>query len=358
MTDGRPPLICMSDTSFVRRLLVAVAAAGAPLCAALAGQAGDGAPSGLLVVPAMQVAHAGKAMLLASARAGSRIVAVGDRGVVMISDDEGRSHRQARGVPTDVTLTSVDFVDEREGWAVGHRGVVLHTKDGGETWSIQRIDQSEDRPLFAVHFFDAHNGVAVGLWSRVMVTSDGGASWDSIAVGPPDGAKKADLNLMALVADAKGRLYATGERGLVMRSEDRGRTWTYETTGYKGSFWTGLATPDGVLIVAGLRGSLYRSGDEGRTWSRVETGSQSSITGLAMVGPEIVGVGLEGLVLRSDDKGLSFRASVCPERLDLTAITGGARKQPIVYSRRGIAALRCDSGGGRETPACACELTP
>jgi len=297
-------------------------------------------------------------MMLGATRAGSRIVAVGDHGVVMLSDDQGRSHRQARGVPIDVTLTAVDFVDQREGWAVGHRGVVLHTKDGGETWAVQRIDQGEDRPLFAVHFFDAKHGVAVGLWSRVMISSDGGSRWDAVALSAPEGAKKADMNLMALFADAKGRLYATGEKGLVLRSEDRGRTWAYETTGYKGSFWTGLAAPDGTLIVAGLRGSLYRSGDEGRTWSRVDTHSQSSITGLAMVGSQIVGVGLEGLTLRSDDRGLSFAAGICPERLDLTAIAGGDGKQPVVYSRRGIASLRCANPADLLSSSCACTLTP
>jgi photosystem II stability/assembly factor-like uncharacterized protein len=325
------------------KLLVVLAVAYSPLCAALAGQTNSATTSNLVAVPAMQVPHTGQAMMLSTARAGSRIVAVGDHGVVMLSDDGGRSHRQARGVPIDVTLTSVNFVGEREGWAVGHRGVVLHTKDGGETWSIQRIDQSEDRPLFAVHFLDAQHGVAVGLWSRVMVTFDGGSRWDAVALPAPEGAKKADVNLMALFADAKGRLYATGEKGVVLRSEDKGRTWAYETTGYKGSFWTGLATSDGTLIVAGLRGSLYRSGDGGRTWSRVETHSQSSITGLAMVGSQIVGVGVEGLTLRSDDGGLSFKADVCPERVDLTAIASGSGEQPIVYSRRGLATLRCDA---------------
>jgi len=352
-------MTCASAVSVVLQMLVALVGACAPFCVALAEQESQPtAVSGLGAVPAMRVPHAGQAMMLGTARAGSRIVAVGDHGVVVLSDDGGRSHRQARIVPTDVTLTSVVFAGDRDGWAVGHRGVVLHTQDGGETWSIQRIDQTEDRPLFAVHFFDAQHGVAVGLWSRVIVTSDGGSHWEPVTLPPPDGSKKADLNLMTLFADAKGALYAAGERGLVLRSEDRGRTWAYQATGYKGSFWIGLATPDGTLIVAGLRGSLYRSGDEGRTWSRVETHSQSSITGFALVGSQIVGVGLEGLTLRSDDRGLTFKADVCPERLDLTAVGGGEGKQRLVYSRRGIAALRCDNPAGGAPSACACALNP
>lgn len=119
-------------------------------------------------------------------------------------------------------LPSVSFIDEREGWAAGHCGLILHTVDGGESWSIQHMDQSEDRPLFGVHFFDAKHGVAVGLWSRVMLTTDGGARRDAVALPGPEGAKKSDLNLLTLFADARGRVYAAGERGMVLRSDDPG----------------------------------------------------------------------------------------------------------------------------------------
>lgn len=72
----------------------------------------------------------------AMARAGDRLVAVGERGVVLLSDDEGRHWRQA-SVPVSVTLTSLAFVDDKIGWAVGHGGVVLHSIDAGATWSKQ-----------------------------------------------------------------------------------------------------------------------------------------------------------------------------------------------------------------------------
>ncbi|MEO8806954.1 MAG: YCF48-related protein [Burkholderiaceae bacterium] len=304
------------------------------LCPAQA--SGGAASSAPVAAPAVRVRHATQAAMLASVRAGSRIVAVGDHGIVLLSDDAGKSHRQAKAVPTDVTLTSVSFVDDRRGWAVGHWGVVLHTTDGGETWALQRTDALQDRPLFAVHFFDGQHGVAVGLWSLVLVTEDGGAHWQAVEMPIPDGARKADLNLLGLFADARGHLFAAAEKGNVLRSEDRGRHWQYLATGYKGSFWTGVATPDGALVVAGLRGSLYRSADDGRTWSRIETRSKSSITALAVVGAQVVGVGLEGLVLRSVDGGASFTADVRRDRLALTAVTAGANGQAVFYSRQGV----------------------
>jgi photosystem II stability/assembly factor-like uncharacterized protein len=311
-------------------------AAAASLCLALALCAGLARAVPLTLVPAQRVAHAGTAMLLACDRAGRRIVAVGDHGVVMLSDDDGASFRQAQSVPADATLTGVSFVDAREGWAVGQWGLVLHTRDGGEHWDLQRSDVQVDRPLFAVHFFDGRNGVAVGLWSLVLVTDDGGAHWSTVAMPVPPGASKADLNLLGLFADGRGRLFATAEKGMLLRSDDRGRSWSYLQTGYAGSLWTGLALADGSLLAAGLRGSLFRSVDDGGTWTRLDSGSKSSITSLAQVGSDVVGVGVDGLVLRGTGGGAAFAAAPRPDRLSLTAVIGAADGRPVFFSRSGL----------------------
>src|SRR4029079_5611384 len=70
------------------------------------------------------------------ARAGQRIVAVGQRGHVLYSDDAGKSWKQAT-VPVSSDLVAVPFPDATHGWAVGHDGVVLHTDDAGVTWTRQ-----------------------------------------------------------------------------------------------------------------------------------------------------------------------------------------------------------------------------
>ncbi|HKW84323.1 MAG TPA: YCF48-related protein, partial [Burkholderiaceae bacterium] len=242
----------------------------------------------------------------------------------------------ARSVPVDSMLTAVSFADEQHGWAVGHAGVVLSTSDGGETWTLQRRVVSEDRPLFAVHMFDAKSGVAVGLWSLVLVTADGGKSWDAVSPPKPEGAKKADLNLFALFVNDKGELFAAAERGTLLRSADRGRSWSYLSTGYKGSFWTGAALPGGVLLAAGLRGSVYRSADDGKTWSRVETGSKSSVTALLVKGQQVLGLGLDGLELRSSDGGASFKTGVRDDHAALTTGVLLADGTELVLSRQGV----------------------
>jgi photosystem II stability/assembly factor-like uncharacterized protein len=325
------------------RLIGLAALVGA--CAGTRAAMEDSVPTSPAAVPAARVSYAGQAMMLGATRAGARLVAVGDHGVVLLSDDGGRSHRQATSVPIDFTLTSVSFADSRRGWAVGHGGVILHTRDGGETWSIQRTDTSIDRPLFAVHFFDDLHGVAVGLWSLVLTTDDGGVHWENVTLSPPEGAKKADLNLLSLFASPRGVLFAAAEHGMVLRSDDLGKHWQYLPTGYNGSFWTGIAAPGGVLVVAGLRGSLYRSTDEGRSWQRVDTHSQASITALTMVGDRLVGVGADGLVLSSEDGGASFQASVRSDRMSLTSVATAPDGRPVLYSRQGVVNLEVRGEG-------------
>lgn len=296
--------------------------------------AGDGAA----VTPraAERFVAANKSMILAATQAGERLVAVGERGVVLLSDDKGRTWRQAAKVPVNVALTAVSFVDPNNGWAVGHWGAILNTVDGGETWTSQRLDTSEDRPLFSVRFTDAQHGIAVGLWSLMLKTADGGRSWDSIRLPPPPNDTRADRNLLHVFADRAGALFVVGERGTVLRSVDHGTTWTYQPTGYRGSFWTGAALADGTLLAAGLRGSLYRSGNGGESWQKVETDTQSSITSVVPLADRVLAVGLDGLMLESRDGGMSFETRQRPDRLSLTAAVGADPSQLVLFSRTGV----------------------
>src|SRR5690606_30443947 len=79
-------------------------------------------------------------------------------------------------------------------WAVGHDGTILHSADGGLTWSVQRSDPwrapSDDGqfnprqgvPLLDVLMLDAQNGFAVGAYSLALRTGDGGRTWEEIEV--------------------------------------------------------------------------------------------------------------------------------------------------------------------------------
>src|SRR5438034_11738498 len=77
-------------------------------------QAQEGVPA--LQRPAPMVPQSMHGAMLAVALAGPRIVAVGERGVVLLSDDRGATWRQV-AIPVSVTLTAVRFVNDKTGWA-------------------------------------------------------------------------------------------------------------------------------------------------------------------------------------------------------------------------------------------------
>lgn len=64
---------------------------------------------------------------------GETVFVVGANGVILASNDGGRTFRR---VPsrTRETLRSVAFYEDRFGWITGDHGTLLHTFDGGRTW--------------------------------------------------------------------------------------------------------------------------------------------------------------------------------------------------------------------------------
>jgi photosystem II stability/assembly factor-like uncharacterized protein len=316
-------------------VLAALLLAGLAVSAAAANGRAVAAPVDLKIIAADHTAAAPRAALLDATRAGRRIVAVGDHGIVLLSDDDGATFRQAMSVPVSSTLTGVSFVDDRRGWAVGHWGVILATVDGGESWSLQRQDLDEDRPLFSVLFQSADDGIAVGLWSLLLRTTDGGRHWLSVALPPPPDGGKADRNLFRIFRGADASVFLAAERGTVLRSDDGGDSWRYLSTGYAGSLWTGLSLADGTLLVGGLRGRLFRSDDGGTTWQPLVIATKSSITGLAAAGSAVVAVGLDGLEATSSDGGKSFQTRMRDDRATLTgALAAGSGW--LLFSDQGV----------------------
>ena len=311
-------------------------------CPAFAGEVpappdpGTGAvPASLMLQPAEITTAAAKAMILSSARAGNRIVAAGNHGIVLLSDTDGADFRQATSVPVRSTLTAVFFVDEKTGWAVGQWGVVLRTDDAGESWTLQRHDTSVDQPLFSVWFRDRQRGFAVGLWSLLIATADGGKTWTPVKLPPPPGGKKADRNLLKIFANRMGTLFVAAEQGMVLKSYD-GENWSYINTGSKGSFWTGIVLNNGTLLVGGLRGTIYRSIDDGRSWREAKSEFKSSITDFAEAGGKVYATGLDGVFLESDDHGATFKGSQREDRLPYTALSVNSTGKLVKFSKQGV----------------------
>lgn len=239
-------------------------------------------------------------LLIDAARHGSRVIAVGDRGYIVVSDDEGKTWRLAKS-PVAPLLTAIEMVDPKNGWAVGHDSVILATSDGGENWVQQFAAASEQRPLLDVRFAGRERGFAVGAYGAYYETADGGKTWNARKV------IEDDKHLNAIVSLPGGVHVILGEAGTILRSEDAGATWKPVASPYRGSLFGGVVAEDGALVAFGLRGRIFRSTDAAKTWKAVDNGSVSTLLGgTRLPDGALVLAGTGGTVLVSRDNGLSF----------------------------------------------------
>lgn len=297
--------------------------------------------------PELSAEHAplaARSLLIAVAAAGPRLVAVGDRGIIVLSDDRGRTWAQPTEVPTQALLTGVCFLDDARGVAVGHDEVILVTADAGRTWKRTHYAPDAERPLLDVWCGGGKRAIAVGAYRAYFVSEDGGESWTARKFEPaPPPARRAPrspvgsgapaqgaaaagteaaggYHLNRIVSSSDSRLYIAAESGHLYRSEDGGASWTGLLSPYEGSFFGVLPLSDSALLAFGLRGNLYRSADAGSTWEKIPTGTVALLDGAArLAGHGVAIVGLAGVVLTSGDGGRTFRLLQQADRAGLSA---------------------------------------
>jgi photosystem II stability/assembly factor-like uncharacterized protein len=115
----------------------------------------------------------------------------------MLHTTDGGVHWQLLCEQRNGQLCGAQFLaDGARGWAISYQGMIWHTSDGGKTWQIQLIlpkDTSRihpglgTTPIYSIAMLpDGEHGWAVGYKGTMLCTADGGAHWQSIAGGSND----------------------------------------------------------------------------------------------------------------------------------------------------------------------------
>ena len=288
---------------------------------------------------AIESPKAAKGLMIDVVHAGKRLVAVGDRGHILYSDDQGATWTQAK-VPTRQLLTAVFFVDDKQGWAVGHDAQILASTDGGATWTQQFQDLKRESPLLDIWFNNANHGLAVGAYGALIETTDGGKTWADVS-DRLDNEDQFHLNAIAHIKDAG--LFIVGEQGSMFRSSDDGQTWEKLEGPYEGSLFGVISTAQPQTLLAyGLRGNLYRSTDFGTTWEQVELKAARGALEFGLSGAtllddgSLVVVGNGGSVVVSHDDGVTFSVFNRPDRISLSAVTAAGNGNLILAGQGGV----------------------
>lgn len=199
---------------------------------------------------------------------------------------------------TEFTLWDVAFADTLRGSVVGDYGVIMRTTDGGHSWTQQL---SSDQFAFRnIHYFDDSVGVAAGFRGTFHRTTDAGASWTRIPL--PD---ERTYPGMAVIGST---VWLSGEEGSILKSTDRGSTWT------------ALASGTDVMLnsisfadarngwCSSVQRTLLHTTDGGATWSEQPLDSFLPVTTVRARSPQECWLaGYHGLVMRTTDGGTHWQ---------------------------------------------------
>ena len=261
------------------------------------------------------VIKAEKSVLFDLVRFDSKLVAVGERGLVMQSADEGKSWTGALS-PTNRTLNSIVYLGNKTAVAAGHGGTLMRTEDDGASWKPVKIEGIGKDSILGIASLSDGRVIAYGAFGMYLESTDKGVTW----VRKPIIKDGFERHISMIREISPGKLFLVGESGTLAISPDMGKTWKELKSPYEGegSFFGVLRMTDGALLIYGMRGHIYRSTDEGSTWTQIEVPTVLSFNGGSMSADgKVVLAGNGGLIATSSDAGKSFALSFTKDVQDL-----------------------------------------
>lgn len=189
------------------------------------------------------------------------------------------------------------------GLAMGNNGLLAFTADGGATWRARF-----GFPLKSLDSLEAKGGkIVVAGGGQVVVSTDGGQTY-GLAQLPSAAGAIADTHIAE-----DGSVYACGRGGTILKASGDLLTWFKLDTGPSKVDFVFMHEVGKLVFASGSRGELYRSENKGATWWPVATGLKDPVQAMSGDARTIVGVswtkggkGGGNILLRSDDGGRHF----------------------------------------------------
>lgn len=308
--------------------------------------------------PSMPSELAAKRLLLGMARAGERFVAVGPRGHIVVSADGGQTWQQSK-VPVSSDLTAVYFPSATRGWAVGHDGVVLATTDGGATWTKQLDGRAVNRLILD----DVKAKLAADPASEALQALAAEAERYQ-EEGP-------DKPFLDVWFEDENHGFVVGAYNLILETTDGGQTWQ--------SWFDRVANPRfmnlysirpaaGGLYISGEGGVVFRHDAAKQRFDAVPVDYAGSLFAVVDAGDAVLVCGLRGNLFRSADGGATWqkvdgrlpativagapigpRAAVLADQGGRLSVTrdGGVTFEPIKLAKNLPLTGVIDAGGGK-----------
>jgi len=203
---------------------------------------------------------------------------------------------------TSNNLTSAYFTDANTGYAVGGKGTIVKTTNGGESWSA--LPSGTSNGLFSVHFTDANTGYAAGDKGTIVKTTNGGESWSALPSGTSN-----SLHSVCFTDANTG--YAAGDKGAILKTINGGASWTIQTPDtsvwLSSVFFADVNTGYAAGTNAGKK-NVFKTSDGGAHWTaQMTSGAMEIFTSIVFTDPHTgYLVGDEGLIEKTVNGGADW----------------------------------------------------
>lgn len=255
--------------------------------------------------------------------------AVGHDGVILHSGDGGRTWvKQIDG--TGGAEITIEYFKKRV--EAGDQSAQPFLEDA----KAHEVDNASN-PFLSVIFLSEREGYASGSFGLLMHTVDGGAHWSPFndKIDNPEA-----LHLFGMCATPSGKIFIASEKGAVFSKDTLQDRFSVVQTGYKGSLFGVVCASDEVALAYGLRGTLFKTTDGGKSWSQVNSGTTASLTGaVALKDGRVALLDVSGNVMVSDREITHFErvsSSSIGMAADLVEAVNGGTHRLVLVGQGGV----------------------
>lgn len=185
---------------------------------------------------------------------------------------------------TRASLRGLSVVNARVAWASGSGGTVIHTTDGGATWTVYTVPAVRAPDLRSIAALDSNTAVVAATSGHIWRTTNGGKNW-TLVYQPRDSAVFLDaIGFWEAERGLAPRGLAVGDpingQFFILSSDDGGRSWRAKPGGSRptaqqgegafaasGSSFVTHGTSHAWIGTGVRTARVFRSNDAGKTWA-------------------------------------------------------------------------------------------
>jgi photosystem II stability/assembly factor-like uncharacterized protein len=216
------------------------------------------------------------------------IVVVGSHGLVLNSNDDGKSW-QRQELAEWPALIDVAACSNGSLAILSFEGDVWVSENKGESWEARKLDTEESPQAIAC---DSSNRLwVVGAFATILHSKDMAQSWEVFTAD-----EDIILNSIQFIND--NEIFVSGEFGTLMKSNDAGATWKTLASIKEEFYPQDLYFEDSQNgWVIGLVGAIFHTKDGGRSWYKQESNTLVSLFRMQKAGGYLFAVGGEGKII-------------------------------------------------------------